>query len=87
MNGDMYYGLILIPLWAAAWAGSGQSFQGTPDYLLLIDVPLEFVQSREGFVVHFEFIAGSSGEHLGCDVTLSGESTVTDSTVSRVLTW
>lgn len=46
------------------------TFQGTPSYLLLVEVPLEFVQSGDGLVVHLEDVAGSSGEHPGCDVTL-----------------
>ena len=63
------------------------SCHGTPHYLLLVEVPLEFVQGRDGFVVHLDDVAGSPGEHPGCDVTLRGRSRVTNATVFSIQNW
>lgn len=82
----MVYSLILMRQWRGQKHGldQEQSSQGTPNYLLLVEEPLEFVQSRDGFVVHLDDVTGSPGEHPGCDVTLKGKSRVTDSTVSGI---
>lgn len=52
------------------WLKNMEYLRPLQNYLPLVDVPFELVQSRNGIMVHLHDVAGSSGEDPGCDVTL-----------------
>lgn len=77
INGEWEGTIIMIPyphhfsvVTSIPWLKNRKYLRAPQNYLPLVDVPFELVQSRDGFMIHLHDEAGSSGEDSGCDVTL-----------------